>query len=100
MIDNEEYTLEMMKNLTAAYFSQDLAALQQITEEKMGNSCDSTPEEDEALIYSRNAAWVEKIPAIAGEKATLFVVGAAHLPGERGVLELLQQSGYTIEAVK
>lgn len=100
MIDNEEYTFEMMKNLTAAYFSQDLAALQQITEEKMGNSCDSTPEEDEALIYSRNAAWVEKIPAIAGENATLFVVGAAHLPGERGVLELLEQAGYTIEAVK
>ena len=71
-----------------------------VTEEKLGTSCDSTPEEEEALIYGRNSDWVEKIPAIIGDKSTLFVVGAAHLPGERGVLELLKKEGYTVEGVK
>ena len=100
MIDNREYELMMMKTLTEAYFAQDIAKLLEVTEEKLGNKCDSTPEEDEALIYGRNADWAEKIPAIMGDKSTLFVVGAAHLPGERGVLELLKKKGYAVEAVK
>lgn len=100
MLDNQEYNLMIMKDLTEAYFSQNIDKVLEVTEEKLGNSCDSTPEEDEALIYGRNATWVEKMPAIIGEKPTLFVVGAAHLPGERGVLELLRQKGYTIEGVK
>lgn len=100
MLDNQEYNLMIMKDLTEAYFSQNIDKVLEVTEEKLGNSCDSTPEEDEALIYGRNATWVEKIPAIIGDKSTLFVVGAAHLPGERGVLELLKKEGYTVEAVK
>lgn len=100
MIDNREYELMMMKTITEAYFAQDIAKLLEVTEEKLGNKCDSTPEEDEALIYGRNADWAEKMPAIMGDKSTLFVVGAAHLPGERGVLELLKKKGYAVEAVK
>ena len=100
MIENSEYYALQMQELAAAYFSQDMDVIAEIAEEKMGNMCDSTPEEDEALIYARNADWAEKIPAIVAGKATLFVVGAAHLPGERGVLELLRQKGYVVEAVK
>ena len=100
MLDNQEYNLMLMKNLTDAYFSQNIDKIHEVTEEKLGNACDSTPEEDEALIYGRNADWVVKIPAIASEKSTMFVVGAAHLPGERGVLELLKKAGYSVEAVK
>ena len=86
-----------MKNLAAAYFSQDIDALYELTEEKMGNDCDSTPEEEETLLYARNADWAEKIPAIIADTPTLFVVGAAHLPGERGVLKLLKDKGYVVE---
>lgn len=100
MIDNQEYNQMIMEQLTKAYFSQDIDAVLAVTEEKLGTSCDSTPEEEEALIFGRNSDWVEKIPAIIGDKSTLFVVGAAHLPGERGVLELLKKEGYTVEGVK
>lgn len=100
MIDNQEYTEMSMKELTEAYFSQDIEKILALTEAKLGNFCDSTPEEDEALIYGRNADWVAKIPAIVNEKSTLFVVGAAHLPGGKGVLELLKKEGYTVEGVK
>ncbi len=100
MVDNNEYYTLQMKELADAYFAQDMQALLLVTEEKIGNSCDSTPEEEEALIYGRNAAWAEMMPAMLNEAATLFVVGAAHLPGEKGVLELLTAKGYTVEAVK
>ena len=100
MVDNAEYHSHQMKELATAFFTQNMPALLEITEEKMGNQCDSTPEEEAALIYGRNSAWVEKIPAMVAEAPTLFVVGAAHLPGKKGVLELLKAKGYTVEAVK
>ena len=67
---------------------------------KRGNSCDSTPEEDEVMIYGRNADWAKRLPAIMREKSTFLAVGAAHLPGERGLLQLLRAAGYTVEPVK
>ena len=100
MVDNDEYYALQMKELSAAFFAQDMQVLLDVTEEKMGNQCDTTPQEEEALIYGRNAAWAGKMPAMMGEASTLFVVGAAHLPGEKGVLELLKAKGYTVEAVK
>ena len=100
MVDNAEYHALQMKELSAAFFTQDIQALWEVTEEKMGNQCDSTPKEKEILIYGRNAAWVEKMPAMMENASTLFVVGAAHLPGDKGVLELLKARGYTVEAVK
>ncbi len=99
MLDNQEYNMMLMKELTRAYFTQDMAAILGVVEEKLGNGCDTTPEEDEALVYGRNADWVEKIPSIVSDKSTLFVVGAAHLPGERGVIKLLEAKGYRVEAV-
>lgn len=100
MLDNQEYNFMIMKNITEAYFSQNIEKICEVTEEKLGNSCDATPEEDEAMIYGRNADWAEKMPEIMSSESTLFVVGAAHLPGERGVIELLKNKGYLVEPVK
>ena len=92
------YGIDMTRRLAEAYLGQDLDKLLEITEEKMGNACDSTPEEEEALIYARNANWTKQMPGIMKQAPTLFVVGAGHLPGERGVLKLLEKQGYTVEA--
>ena len=100
MIDNQEYTILQMREIADAYFAQDIDRLAKVADESVGNNCDSTPEEKDALIYDRNADWAGKFPAIAGEKATLFVVGALHLPGERGLLQLLKNSGYTVDGLK
>ena len=52
------------------------------------------------MIYGRNENWAGQMPAIMKQVPTLFVVGAGHLPGDNGVLNLLKQQGYTIEAMK
>ena len=93
------YGIDMTRRLAEAYLDQNLDKLLEITEEKMGNACDSTPEEEEALIYGRNADWAKQMPGIMKQAPTLFVVGAGHLPGERGVLKLLEKQGYTVEAM-
>jgi uncharacterized protein YbaP (TraB family) len=51
------------------------------------------------LLLKRNTNWVAKIPSIAKEKQTFFGVGAGHLGGDIGVINLLRKQGYTVEAV-
>jgi hypothetical protein len=50
----------------------------------------------EALIDTRNRAWIPVIEAAAAEGPVLAAFGALHLPGEDGVLNLLAGQGWTI----
>ena len=100
MIENDEFYNLQTKHITEAYFAQDLAKVFEAFEDKLNSLCDSTPEEENRILYDRNSNWVGIMPAMMAEKPTLFVVGAAHLPSERGVLELLKARGYTVEAVR
>ena len=67
---------------------------------KLNSHCDATPEEEAAILSNRNANWLTKMPDIMAQKPTLFAVGAGHLPGDKGVLNLLRQAGYKVEPVK
>ena len=99
LVDNVAFMDEMTDGVIRAFYAQDLNAIMEAMDEKMHNSCDGRPEEEDALIYNRNADWVKKMPALMAKKPTLFAVGAAHLPGEKGVLNLLRQAGYKVEGV-
>jgi uncharacterized protein YbaP (TraB family) len=52
------------------------------------------------MLTERNKAWVKKIPAIVKKESTFFAVGAGHLYGKTGVIELLKQLGYKVTPVK
>lgn len=53
---------------------------------------------EEALLDRRNAAWVPVIEEAARANPRLVVAaGAAHLPGEAGLLRLLEARGWTVE---
>ncbi len=54
----------------------------------------------EKFLYLRNEVQANSIDTIL-KKSSLFVgVGAAHLPGTRGVIELLRQKGYKLRPIK
>lgn len=99
LAEHRAYYEDLAERLTAAYFSQDLKAVEDVMNEKMNNACDSSPEEEEALIYGRNAEWSKKLPTIMHTAATLVAVGAAHLPGDRGLLQLLRKAGFEVTPV-
>ena len=99
-VDNVEYFDMVLEELVKAYFSQDIDDIEKVEDMKLNDDCDSTPEEEDRQIYNRNADWRQKMPEIMKQHPTLFAVGAAHLPGERGVLNLLRQAGYTVDGVK
>ena len=75
-----------------AYKKQDLEALEKLmmkTDMGIGNFT-------EVLLYKRNRNWVTKLKDLMPQKSLLVAVGAGHLPGEKGVINLLRKAGYTI----
>jgi len=79
---------EMMK----AYKSQDLGKLEKMmmkTDMGIGNFT-------EVLLYNRNRNWVAKLKDLMPKKSLLVAVGAGHLPGNKGVINLLRKAGYTV----
>jgi len=54
----------------------------------------------EKLLVQRNNNWVPQIEKfLTEEKNVLVIVGAAHLPGDDGLLHLLKEKGYELERV-
>lgn len=100
MVDNPKYNEQMLDEMAKAYFALNLNRLKELMDEKENNQCDSTPAEEDAMFGKRNRDWLTKMPAMMSAKSTLFHVGAGHLPGDNGVLKLLTNAGYTVEAVK
>ena len=100
LVDNKDFYKECMDSVTSAFYSQDLDALEKSMNAKLGGKCDYTDEEEHAMIYGRNARWAAELPAIMSKAPTFFAVGVGHLPGEKGLLNLLRESGYTVEGVE
>lgn len=54
----------------------------------------------EKFLYRRNEIQANSIDSIIRTTSLFAGVGAAHLPGERGVIELLRKKGYTLRPIK
>ena len=94
----DEFFQVQSSALAEAYMHQDLDKMMEVmTDATMGGDSE---ESMEALIYSRNRSWAEKLVKIMPERACLVCVGAGHLPGAKGLLQLLRDKGYTVEPFK
>jgi len=89
--DNKEYD-KLMK----AYKDQDLSKLEELTKSTDMGIANFT----DILLYNRNRNWVEKLKTILPEKSVVIAVGAGHLPGENGVINLLRKAGYTVKPIQ
>ena len=84
---------ESIIKLTECYLKQDLDGLWQIMLE------DTDEDELDDFLYNRNRNWIVQMKDIMPQTPTMFVVGAGHLPGELGVLNLLKEEGFEVEPV-
>ncbi|WP_295813834.1 TraB/GumN family protein [uncultured Nitratireductor sp.] len=55
---------------------------------------------DQAMVKARNGTMAERAVPILERGEAFIAVGALHLPGEEGLIELLRGDGYTVEAVR
>lgn len=85
-LENESTELAKLNKAVDAFGAQDLDAVSQASADKV----------DQQLL----ATWKEKIQAVMAEKPTFFVIDAANLGGQEGILQLLRQDGYIVEGLK
>lgn len=90
-VENKE--TEMMME---AYKSQDLENL----EKMMMKSEPGMMEYYEILLFARNRNWIVKLKDLLPKKSLVIAVGAGHLPGENGVINLLRKEGYKVTPVE
>ena len=81
--------------LMDAYKAQDLSKLEELmikTEPGMLKYYD-------ILLFNRNRNWVAKLKDLLPKKSMVIAVGAGHLPGKNGVINLLKKEGYQVTPV-
>ena len=93
MIDHGD-SKGLLQQLTDAYKSQDLDTLWEIFQEQM------TGYEYDAIVKVRNLNWDKQMKELLPKQSTLFVVGAGHLPGESGMINLLREAGFKVKPVR
>ncbi len=87
---------KQMEEMFKAYNNQDLQKLEELMVETDAGMAGFT----DILLYHRNQNWVKKLKTLLPEKSILVAVGAGHLPGEKGVINLLRKEGYKVTPVE
>jgi uncharacterized protein YbaP (TraB family) len=83
-----------LDQIVRAWAAGDVPALEQLLLKAMREY----PAVHQKIVVDRNRRWLPEIERLIQEgESALVVVGAAHLVGKEGVIELLKARGYTLE---
>lgn len=95
-VRTEDKIVDYSQRLATAYRSQNLDEVYTLLNDpELGMNEESM----HRMVYSRNANWANQLRDILPSKSVLMVVGCGHLPGEQGLLQLLRNQGYKVEAL-
>ena len=84
---------EEFYKMVGFYKKQDLSQIAAI------ENSDENDEFYDDFLINRNKNWIPKIIDFIENKPTFVAVGAAHLVGKQGVIQLLRNEGYTMKPV-
>lgn len=84
------------EELTKAYRNQELDKLENLINKEGGDIENFS----QVLLYNRNADWVKKLEELLADNSLVIAVGAGHLPGSKGIINLLRKAGYKVEPVE
>ncbi|HUP11160.1 MAG TPA: TraB/GumN family protein, partial [Niastella sp.] len=82
----------MMEHMAEMYMNQDLSGIEAIT-------MTGSAQFHDLLMIKRNVKMARRIDSLTALRTMFIAVGAAHLPGDSGVIHLLQTRGFTVEPV-
>lgn len=89
-----ESTKQSFSKIADAWKTGDARAIEQIVLQDLK----SEPMMYERMLVERNRMWLPQIEAfLAGGRPAFIVVGAAHLVGKDGLLQMLTAKGFTVE---
>lgn len=85
--NDEEY-----RKMVVAYKEQDIAALHSMITASAGMGPDMT-----LFLDERNVKWIPRMADKMKKSSVFFAVGAGHLWGENGVINMLRKNGFTVQ---
>ncbi|WP_281322904.1 TraB/GumN family protein [Flavobacterium aestivum] len=88
---NPDMCTEMIKD----YVSEDINSLYKMTTSNKVMSANTK----KILLDNRNENWSKIMPVMMQKESVFFAVGAAHLAGELGIVNLLKKAGYTVKSI-
>ncbi|MGV3549165.1 TraB/GumN family protein [Rhizobium sp.] len=99
-----QYAVDMMETTLQLYLRGDIGMVMPATryfspEKEAADSAEMAMFEQK-MITTRNYTMADRGAPILAEGNVFMAVGALHLPGDEGVVELLRKKGYTATAVK
>lgn len=93
---DEEKSKKSFDDMQQIYLTQNLDKLYAF----MKSESDSPISNSRAFLENRNQNWIPKMKEMMQNQTVFFAVGAAHLAGPEGVIELLIKEGYTLTPIK
>ncbi len=100
-IDNYDEQKDLSKELYKVYLTGNVDDLEKLLSEE---DIDLTLEEEkynQAMIYDRNINMSEKLEEFLKDNKNVFmIVGAAHVVGDGGIIDLIDEKTYKINIVK
>lgn len=94
LLDQLDDTKKMWNEMITAWKTGDSASLEKLLNDSMKES----PAIFKRLVTDRNQTWVPKIEELLrGADNAVVIVGAGHLVGTNGVVELLRRKGISIK---
>ncbi|MCG8576339.1 MAG: TraB/GumN family protein [Flavobacteriales bacterium] len=94
-IENFEKEKKDTKKMMKIYHSQKVEKLIPL----MNKQSPELMQFSDIFLYDRNKRWIPKIEKEISDKQCFIAVGAGHLFGEGGVIDLLEKEGYTLTAI-
>ncbi len=91
-LDNYDSMRKKMDKLAHWYEQGDLQSILKSTKKQLGKKRD-------IYLYSRNKVMAQGIAETAVKQSLFAAVGAAHLPGQKGVISLLKAKGFKVKAI-
>lgn len=97
----EEFSqnVQQLNTMLDAYLKRDLQALVMLQRQYMDDESDIDDRFMYELLDRRNQRMVTRMQDYLRAGNAFIAIGALHLPGENGVLHLLEQQGYTVTPV-
>ena len=86
--------IDEYNRLLKAYKQQDISSLYELSKET-----DEFADFEQDFLITRNKNWVPEIEKFINHQSTFIAVGALHLGGPEGVINLLREKGYTVRAL-
>jgi uncharacterized protein YbaP (TraB family) len=100
-----DYIIDYFKNIDSA--QEDMETIIKLYQSADLNKMLKMMQKDKSMVMirknlltDRNKKMTERIQPIINEQSTFIAIGAGHLPGNEGIINLLSNAGYIIKPVR